>query len=451
MKIKSPPDIRKLWENFIGKNPKEIKTLFETVSGPLAFGKYLHWDALVRRPPPEGLSRDEWWFALKFHRLSLLKEAPLFDAKGNPFKYAVVDPIPERLHKIDLQAGGHIDMPDEIANPDTRDRYLVTSLIQEAITSSQLEGAATTRPVAKEMIRTGRKPSDRSEQMILNNFLTMQRIGELKGESLTRELVFEIHRSITDQTLDDPSAAGRLRRADESVVVFSGGDEIYHVPPPVDQLKDRLEDMCSFANGRIPEEFVHPAIRAIMLHFWLAHDHPFVDGNGRTARALFYWSMLNQGFWLFEFISISQILLNAPSQYSRAFLYTETDDNDLTYFVLYQLKVILRAIKELHEYIERKTRQLREIEKKMRISTMLNPRQRVLIGHALRHPGHVYTIQSHRVSHNIVYQTSRSDLLDLQDRGLLDGLKIGRTFHFTPAKNLEDKLAGLSPRRKRGL
>jgi Fic family protein len=54
--------------------------------------------------------------------------------------------------------------------------------MEEAITSSQLEGAATTREVAKEMIREGRQPRDRSERMILNNYLTMQRIGAIRND-----------------------------------------------------------------------------------------------------------------------------------------------------------------------------------------------------------------------------------------------------------------------------
>ena len=87
----------------------------------------------------------------------------------------------------------------------------------------------------------------------------------------------------------------------------------------------------------------HHHIRAIILHFWLAYGHPFVDGNGRTARALFYWAMLHEGYWLFEFISISNILRKAPAQYGLSFLYSETDDNDLTYFIVAQTKVIRRA------------------------------------------------------------------------------------------------------------
>ena len=296
-------------------------------------------------------------------------------------------------------------MPDQITNPETKDRYLVGSLIEEAFTSSQLEGAVTTRRVAREMIRTGRKPSDRSEKMILNNYWTMQRIGKVKKEPLDKELIFDIHRLVTGGTLDDPPAAGRFRRDDEPVVVDDIYGEVYHVPPSASSLEGRMEAMCDFANGKIPDDFIHPVIRSIILHFWLSYDHPFIDGNGRTARALFYWSMLHHNYWLCEFISISHVILKGPMKYERAFLYTETDDNDLTYFIIYHLDVILRAIGELHEYINRKTKELHQLETRLRGIAALNHRQRALISHALRHPDQRYTIESHRRSHNIVYET----------------------------------------------
>ena len=103
--------------------------------------------------------------------------------------------------------------------------------------------------------------------------------------------------------------------------------------------------------------------------------------------------------------------------------------------------VIDRAIDGLHAYIDRKTRQLRRAESRLRGITVFNHRQRDLIGHALRHPHHQYTIHSHRVSHDIAYQTANRDLLDLRDRGLLKAFKIGKTYHFTPTENLEELLS----------
>ena len=138
-------------------------------------------------------------------------------------------------------------------------------------------------------------------------------------------------------------------------------------------------------------------VRAILVHFWLAYDHPFVDGNGRTARALFYWVMAREGYWLCEYVSISRILKKARVQYARAFLYTETDDNDATYFILYQLGVLTRAIRDLHAYLDRKAAEVREVEDLVRRSTALraelNPRQLDLLTHALKHTNAEFTVE----------------------------------------------------------
>ncbi len=445
MKIpEKSPDTRELFEEVVASGRFDVISGQITTQDPGA-SRYLHWDQLRHRSPPHDWSHREWWLALKFRRLNLYRQIPLTDVDGNVFQLALCDPIPEWLHKIDQRAAGRVEMHEPITNSDTRDRYLVGSLIEESITSSQLEGAATTRPVAKEMIRTGRAPRDLSERMILNNYHTMQRIATLKKERLTRDLVLEIHRLVTNETLDDPSGAGRFRRMDEPrVVVDSLGSTVFHTPPPASELDQHMEAMCDFGNAKTPSEFLHPVLRSIILHFWMAYDHPFLDGNGRTARALFYWSMLHHDFWLCEFISISQIILKAPTKYGRAFLYTETDDNDLTYFSLYHLEVIQQAIDQLYVYIKRKTNELRSLERELRGMTVLNARQRAVIGHACRHPLYRYTIESHRLSHAVVYQTARTDLLDLEKRGLFTSQKIGRTWHFTAVSDLEDRLRELS-------
>jgi len=418
-----------------------------------AEGKYRHWDTIRHLTPPAGFTREQWWGATKLVRQPALKPLPLRDSEGKQFRYAITDMIARLLHEIDLGAGGNIGMPDPIANPQTRSQYVMHSLFQEAVTSSQLEGAATTRAVAKEMLRTGRPPRTRGERMILNNYLTMQRVAEWKERPLDEQLIFEIHRMVTDGTLDDPDAAGRLRRTDEKITVQDAiTGEVFHSPPPADQLSDRLKALCEFANGSVLDVgkplgcFVHPALRAILLHFWLAYDHPFVDGNGRSARALFYWSMLRQGYWLFEFVSISEILVKAPAKYAMSFLCTETDDNDVTYFLLYQCEVIRRAIMSLHEYIDKKSKELRETETLLRGATDLNYRQQALITHALRKPGTRYTIEGHRRSHAIVYETARNDLMALAQRGLLETRKAGRAFAFVAAPDLAERLQRITAR-----
>lgn len=410
--------------------------------------RYLHWDELRHRTPPEGLTPEQWWFQTKSTRRMLSRKLPFRDTADSPFQFALIDPVLAALHRIDRDASGQIRMDTPIANPERRDAYLVSSLIEEAITSSQLEGASTPRKVAKEMLRQGRKPGDRSERMIYNNFVAMQAIRERTDEPLTPGLIFDLHRLLTEGTLDDPTASGRLRRSEETIEVVDHRDNrILHTPPPAGELAERLESLCRFANDREGAPFLHPLVRAILLHFVLAYDHPFVDGNGRVARALFYWSALSQGFWLMEFITISNVLRKAPGQYARAYLFTETDDGDTTYFILHQLETILKAMDSLHAYLGRKAREMRRAEAMLGRSAALrhrlNHRQIALLQHALKHPDTAYTIEGHRQSHNVVYQTARSDLLDLEQSGLLHKEQAGRAFLFHAPRDLRERLENL--------
>lgn len=398
---------------------------------------YLHWDDLRHREPPSDLSLQEWWLATKWARRAQMRELPLDDASGRLFQYSLPDAILRLLHVVDQRASGEIVLSEAVTDPGARRRYLVDSLMEEAIASSQIEGAATTRKVAKEMLRTGRRPRDISETMILNNYRAIMRIGELKEEPLTSQAVLELHRILTDGTLDDPSAAGRLQRPDEErvTVVDPSDDTVLHVPPPAEQLPSRLERLCRFANGEPDEPFVHPVVRAIVVHLWLACDHPFEDGNGRTARALFYWVMAAQGYWLTEYLSISRLLYTARSRYRRSFLLTESDDLDATYFLSLQLEIIVRAIDEMHAHLRTQMDELRQTEELLRRSD-LNHRQLAVVGYALRHPDADFTYQSHARSHRVVRQSARNDLTGLAEKGFLESYRVGRVVHFRPAMDL---------------
>ncbi len=442
-----PPSVDTLIKKVTADGGERLATILTAGIRPTVDGKYRHWDTLRQLTPPEGLSAEEWWLGIKLARTNIWHQLPLTDSGGRRFGCCMPDPAYEMTHLIDRRASGEIAISEVVISPEMRNRYLVSSLIEEAITSSQLEGASTSRAVAREMLRSGRAPRDRSERMIVNNYRAMNTVRSWKDEPLTPDRVLQLQRIVTDGTLDNPDAAGRLQRPEEDRVrVFDRATgELRHVPPPAQQLPARLEAMCQFANDQPTETFLHPVIRSILLHFWLAYDHPFEDGNGRTARAIFYWSMLKHGYWLTEFLSISTILNDAPGQYGRAFLYTETDGLDTTYFILHQLKVVCRAIDNLHEYLARKIRQVRETERLLRQAD-LNHRQLALLSHALRHPDAEYTFRSHQTSHGVVYQSARTDLLDLERRGLLERRKIGQRFYFRPALDLSQKL-GRSPGR----
>ena len=440
----SPPDLGTLITN-ASKEPNKLVEIISLGIKPDPKGKYHHWDKLRYLALPPGLSNHEdWWLAVKFARKALYKTIPHSDKYGNPFVYGEPDIVRRLLHEIDIHGGGELKTTEQVANPSTRDTYLINSLIEESITSSQLEGAATTRKVAKEMIRQKRKPRDKSETMILNNYHAMEYIKEISNEDLTPELIYELHSIVSKGTLDNPDAVGKLRVGDEIYIGDDRDATIIHVPPKSNELQSRIENICNFANVVNSSSFIHPVIRAIILHFLLAYDHPFEDGNGRTARALFYWSMLKQGYWTIEFISISRILKLAPAQYTKAYLHTESDDNDVTYFIIHQLEVINKAITDLLEYLERKSNEIKTIEQLIKkspdLQNLLNYRQIAILNRALKSPDAVFYVESHRGAHNVTYDTARTDLLKLVNMGLLDKTKVGKAFSFSATTDLNKKL-----------
>ena len=436
----SPPDLTELFSSLGGER---LQALLPYLSDPTVKGRYFHWDDLRRRQPPDDLSREEWWMTLKFARSQGRRTLPLIDTSGRAFTYIFTDDTLSMLHRIDRFASGRIAVPEAIVSESTRNQYLVSSLMEEAVASSLLEGAATTRREAKRLLRSGRAPRTTAERMVVNNYMTMQMIRTDLADPLTTEMVLDIHRTVTQGTLENFADAGRMQQPGEKRVDVGDPFDaaiVFHRPPRAEDLPGLLDGLVAFANDVDSEPFIHPVVRAVALHFGLSYIHPFVDGNGRTARALFYRSMLRQGYWLSEYISISRLLMRAPAQYGRAFLHTETDEADFTYFLLHQLKIICRAIDELFEYLDSRVAVVRKVERALRKVHGLNHRQHALLSNALTHPDAVYTIKTHSVTHDVVYQTARMDLLDLEALGYLSRHMVGREYWFHPIPDLSNKV-----------
>ncbi len=441
----SPPALPNLFQKIM---PERIT---ELMLNPGAAGndmRYLHWDELRHRPLPSAeLNHEEWWLLLKFGRMRLARPLPLQDKAGAAFSYVLTEPTLKALRFIDRHAGGADLLGNTRVDPDERDRYLFNQLMEEAITSSQLEGASTTRRVAEEMLRSGRDPRDNSERMIRNNFAALKQVRTLLEAPLTPDIIRAIHRTATHGTLQNPAEVGEYRHDDEVRVVDESGKTL-HIPPSHSELAARMQAFCDFANQTEDDEpYYHPVIRATLLHFMLGYNHPFADGNGRTARAIFYWSMLRQGYRLMEYVSISDILHKAPAQYKRAYLHTETDGGDATYFILYHLRVIEDALHALRNYLAQRQQEIQHVKTLLgsfQEREKINPRQLALLSGALKGRSEPYTIESHQRSHNVAYATARQDLLHLARLGLLQEKKSGRAFEFFVPLDLPQIIAQLA-------
>jgi Fic family protein len=259
-------------------------------------------------------------------------------------------------------------------------------------------------------------------------------------------LLLELHRIVTDDTLDNPADAGRVRETDDVRVVDDTNNEILFQPPLAADLPARLERLIAFANHK-PEanNWIHPLLIAFILHFGLSYEHPFVDGNGRVARALFYWAALKEGYWLIEYVSISSVIAEATIQYGRSFLYTETDRGDLTYFLSHQANILNTALYRLMAYVEKKRKEVAVFERRVADQNRpdaFNHRQSWLLNEMARGRLGQVTVSIYAERHAVSYLTARHDLEGLVEQGYLARNKVARTVLYRPVRNLMEVLTG---------
>ncbi|MBQ8366457.1 MAG: Fic family protein [Alistipes sp.] len=382
--------------------------------------EYAYWDKVKYIPTPSGMSAPDLWACVKASRL--LSKKIVWMKYG--ISLTLTNQMQRWCHEFDMNFGGSWGA-DSIIADDNRKHYLVSSIMEEAISSSQMEGASTTRKVAKDMLHKNLTPKDKSQQMIFNNYQTIRYIVDNKDKPLSVEMLCEIHRLMTENTLDNPADAGRFRLNNDVVVENAITHETVHTPPSHEEIPEFIADLCHFFNDTNSTTFIHPIIRGIIVHFMIAYVHPFVDGNGRTARALFYWYMLKQGYWLTEYLSVSRIIASSKKAYEKSFLYTEADGNDIGYFVHYNLKVLEKAFKALQKYIKRKQDERHAAARYLHIGN-INERQTQIIQMFSDDPQIVVTVKDLQLKFYVSPTTAKHDIMGLVERGILTEIAFNR-------------------------
>lgn len=399
-----------------------------------ANSEYWHWETVRHVAPPAGITHEEAWALLRVTRLASARILPLRDNAGKAFRYWLPEATQETLHEIDQLASGISAIQPEESESLTNlaNRVLVETLISESIATSKIEGAVTAWKVAEKMLKEGRKPTDKSEQMIFNSYRVIQKLEDRIDEPLSIDFLHQIQTEITYKTLANENHAGRFRTShDEINIVDQTTADIIYTPPPAEQLNERIGRLIEFANTpSTGPDFIHPFVKAAILHFWLAYEHPYCDGNGRTARALIIWFLLKHKYALFQYLPLSKVVVQAPAKYYRSFLYAETDENDLTYSIVFLTDAARRAIRDLEKRLSQLKQEQRSAAKAIQELDGINYRQRALLKELVLDPNRVISIQYHRNSHGVTYQTARTDLLNLVERGYLKLQKIKKKFVF---------------------
>lgn len=444
-RIQTPPDITQL----IANNPRrwvellyashaereEILRLADSSKG------YLHWtDFRYKRPYPEGVSREEGWGLVRFHRLNTAKKLPFTSITGKPMLVSLTD----GLHAAARRIGAHrqlllAGLPEQPHGqmPEVMETFGLKAMIDEAYYSAVIEGAVSTRREARQMIRTKQTPRNKSERMILNNYRAGRQMVEWAKQPMTPDRLCELQKILTEGTLDNPEDWGQFRT--EAIYIHDEAEgEVVHTGPPAEELPDRMQQLCDFANREDLDDPLPTLVRACLLHYQLAYDHPFGDGNGRTARWLFLWRLLRcPEYWWVAMLSISRMTSQGRQDYYNSFRYAEADGFDTTYLVRHQLHSMEKEMERFALFLTRRRKIASYVRNQFQLNKDPNHRQLALIDRAFRVRDSVFTQPEHAAFHGVSQPTARQDLEDLVKMGMLERQK-GRPVLYS----LTDQLRG---------
>lgn len=435
--LTSPPD----WRSRIRKievpsgSEGEVERMVRAADGRAG---YLDWDLLRTRPQPAGMAPGDIWALVRFSRshrdlpLNLLR-----DKTGKPFRLVRDEVSGAILQGIENQERRWRNMGASAEAPEEEGSTRFNAAIGDAHSSSVLAGAKLSLQSAQHLIRTGSKPQDLSEKMVRNNFDALQLVQDRMEKPLTVGFLLELHKTITTGTLRNKSHVGNFRADNEAQISDRSSREVVFIPPHVSELPGRVARLCEFANTEGEEGcYLSPIHKAILLHHQLAYDHPFADGNGRTARALCAWYLRRSGYQWSCATSLSRAMAATPSEYNRAFLAVQADAGDVTYFVRHQLACIEQEFQQLTE----SHRQRHELKcwliEQNKATRTLNIRQLSLLDRALEGPNVQFEAQTHANHHGVTQPTAWKDLTTLRDQGLLTESKQGRKSVYNPSDKL---------------
>lgn len=375
------------------------------------------------------LSKDNFsktWDEIIEFRKSKGTELPLKDLWGNSFWYFITPSTEKLIHDISYVAKHKLE---EITTKRLYKTMLVEDILfEEAYYSSVIEGAFTSKKRAKEVIKSN-QPKDHSEQMILNNFAALSFILENLDKDLNEEIFIQIHKIVTAKTLDEDEITEKYRNGQVYVTDPNNTEPIY-IPPKAENVQFMMNDLFKFINNQEKVSFIHPIIKAFIIHFYIGYVHPFFDGNGRVARAFSYMYLLKDGFDFFKFFSVSSIINKQRKKYYQSFIDSEENNNDITYFIITHLNLTKESI---HEIMERLISEFqKEIFKEMiaREGIILSSRQTRFISYIEKKDNNLITIDEYKKKFRIAYETARRDLLELENLRILKKTKKGKKSIF---------------------
>ncbi len=390
--------------------------------------RYVPLEDIKHRLDKFGIDRGEWPdLKQKIVYFRKMGAIPFFlGSVGIKFWYFPSDSINKKIHTVESLGNS---LYDKIETHGTfKDDFFRNAAIEEAICSAIYEGANSTRSKAKALIASQKRPENKDERMLINNYLAMKWIKDNSKFSVTKELILTLHELVSKNTLegDDANFCGKFRN--DAVYV---GDHTKNVHEGIvhSKIEEALDEVIDKTMNH--PRFIHGLIKGILLYYFVSYVHPFFDGNGRTARTLFYFKAMKSDLKFVELLSVSANLKDSGKRYERSFELVKEHDFDMTFFIDFCLDSLIKAL----SVVEKKVKYLVDIAMLMD-SAKLSRNQVTLLQKLALNKYREVSIEDYAESINKSREVARKELKELLRQKLLREEKRGKKYVYCVEVNL---------------
>lgn len=212
-------------------------------------------------------------------------------------------------------------------------------------------------------------------------------IGLGKRYVLTVETIMETHRLTVEKIIPDEMV--NKFRTRQVVLKNSLTGQVSYTPPPAAEVPYIVEDLINWVNTWETQE-IHPVVKAGIIHYELARIHPFVEGNGRTARAVATLIMFLEGYDIRKLFSLEEYFDNNPMDYYLTLqavsnqLVLDSHERDLTPWLDYFVEGVAIELNKAKERVRRISMDSR-VKDKLGEQLTLNERQMLIMEYLHRH------------------------------------------------------------------
>lgn len=301
------------------------------------------------------------------------------------------------------------------------------AIIQSAHSSTSIEGNMLSLEQVSELaIGRAIMASRKDKQEVLNYLYTLENLAKLTDNNkITEQNILNIHKMLTKNTLENPTDSGIYRKI-YVVVANRITKEIIFRPPPNENVPALMQNLVTWMNSTQAKE-LDPVIEAGITHYELVRIHPFVDGNGRTARVLASLIFFLRDFDIKQFFCLDDYYDSDRPSYYKALKNVNQKTLDLTNWLEYFAEGVNISINTVKErVIKLSSERLRKTEKGQ---IALTERQMQIVEHINKN-GKI-TNKELREKFKISNRAALDEINKLLKLKILQPQGKGRNFHYT--------------------